>query len=57
MGYAQAQDRLWGLFFKKMLMQGRLCEVFGDKALPIDNYMRNINLKGIGEQNSAILDK
>ena len=48
---------MWGLFFKKMLMQGRLCEIFGDKALPVDNYMRNINLKGIGEQNSAILDK
>jgi acyl-homoserine lactone acylase PvdQ len=36
MGFAEAQDRLWTLYLRKMIVQGRLCEVFGKDALPID---------------------
>jgi penicillin amidase len=42
LGYAQAQDRLFTLFFKKMFMEGRVAELFGVAALQSDLEMRNI---------------
>jgi penicillin amidase len=42
LGYAQAQDRLFTLYFKKMLLEGRLAELFGPSAVGSDLEMRNI---------------
>ena len=35
-GYAEAQDRLFTLFFKKMFVQGRTAELFGPEAVASD---------------------
>ena len=40
-GYAQAQDRLWEMNFKKLIFSGRLSEYFGKKTLEVDQLMRN----------------
>jgi penicillin amidase len=36
LGYAQGQDRLYTLYFKKMLVEGRVSEIFGKDALLLD---------------------
>ena len=43
MGYANAQDRLWTLFIRKMVLQGRLSELFGAEGLHMDLEMRNFD--------------
>ncbi|MBS1890238.1 MAG: penicillin acylase family protein [Actinobacteria bacterium] len=47
-GYAQAQDRLWTFHFKKRLLEGRVSELFGKDTLPLDRYMRNLNIRNVG---------
>ncbi|HDP80207.1 MAG TPA: penicillin acylase family protein, partial [Spirochaetes bacterium] len=44
-GYAQASDRLWQMVIMKMTIQGRLCEITGPDMLPIDIFMRTLNVK------------
>ena len=41
LGYAQAQDRLWEMSFKRLIFSGRLSEFFDEKTLTIDKTMRN----------------
>jgi penicillin G amidase len=36
LGYAQGQDRLFTLYFKKMLVEGRVSEIFGKDAILLD---------------------
>lgn len=42
LGYAEGQDRLFALFVKKMMVAGRLAELFGPDAALSDLEMRNI---------------
>ena len=51
LGYAEAQDRLWTLFFKKMMLQGRTAEIFGPDMVQTDIEMRNIGYQEIGKMN------
>ena len=50
-GYAQAQDRLWEMSFKKIVFSGRLSEFMGKKTLDIDNMMRNFGFRRISISN------
>lgn len=43
-GYVMAQDRLWQMDLLRRLGQGRLAEVFGEKALELDRFIRTIGL-------------
>jgi penicillin amidase len=44
MGYVHAQDRLWQMDIARRAGRGRLAEIFGDKALQSDRFMRIMNL-------------
>jgi len=44
MGYAHAQDRLWQLELQRRLSQGRMAEIFGEKALNSDIWMRTLGI-------------
>lgn len=44
MGYVHAQDRMWQLEFQRRVVQGRLSEVLGRKALHQDAWMRTLGL-------------
>ncbi|MGM0564012.1 MAG: penicillin acylase family protein [Pseudomonadota bacterium] len=44
MGYADAQDRLAQMVSSKLTAQGRLAEMAGPVALPIDRFMRTTGL-------------
>lgn len=43
-GYAEAKDRLWQMEFQMLAAAGRLSEIVGEKALPIDRFSRRIGI-------------
>jgi len=45
LGYAQAQDRLWALTTRKMLVAGRISEIAGEKTLEVDKFFRNVGIR------------
>jgi penicillin amidase len=54
-GYVMAKDRLWQMDFISYVASGRLTEIVGDKALPLDRYHRRIGLKRAAELSVPIL--
>jgi penicillin amidase len=46
LGWAHAEDRLWQLELHRRTAQGRLAELFGPRALPVDRTMRALDLAG-----------
>lgn len=55
MGYVHAQDRLWQMERQRRMAQGKLAEVFGKSAVPIDIYMRTLGLYRNAELSVAAL--
>lgn len=52
MGFLHGQDRLWQMEFNRRVGQGRLAEILGASALPVDRYLR---LLGLTRQADAAL--
>ncbi|MBP6049005.1 MAG: penicillin acylase family protein [Chitinophagales bacterium] len=52
-GYVEAKDRLWQMEFQTHAAAGRLTELVGEKALPLDQFSRRIGLVRAA-QNSLI---
>jgi penicillin amidase len=50
LGFVHAQDRLWQMEQQRRLAAGRLAEVFGERALPSDRFMRTLGLYRAAEQ-------
>lgn len=48
-GFAHAQDRLWQLEFQRRVGAGRLAEIVGPPALPVDRFMRVLGLYRLAE--------
>ena len=44
LGFVHAQDRLWQMELHRRIPAGRLAELFGAQALPVDRLMRTIGL-------------
>jgi penicillin amidase len=44
LGYAMTQDRMWQIDMMRRLATGRLSEVFGNKTVEIDKFIRNIKI-------------
>ncbi len=44
LGYAHAQDRMWQMTMLRRTAQGRLSELFGERALKIDELLRRLDL-------------
>jgi len=57
MGYVHAQDRLWTLHFRKLLISGRLSEVFGTEGLLIDRFFLNLGIRRYCERLDMFVDK
>jgi penicillin amidase len=49
-GYAQGSDRLFQLDFTRRYAYGRLAEVLGARALPLDETQRAVNIDGIARR-------
>ena len=57
LGYVHAQDRLWSIHFKKMIIAGRTAEMFGTEGLPVDRFFRNLSLRRYIENATNFLDE
>ncbi|RDK02241.1 penicillin acylase family protein [Paraburkholderia lacunae] len=44
LGFVHAQDRLWQLDMDRRIASGTLAEVLGERALPIDKFMRTLGV-------------
>jgi penicillin amidase len=54
-GYVHAQDRLWQLDLNRRLVAGRLAEVLGPVAVPVDRWMRTLSLRHTAEQEPGLV--
>ena len=50
LGYAHAQDRLWQMVVNRLTVQGRLSEIFGKQALPLDEFMRRLDIYSLSQK-------
>lgn len=50
LGYAQAEDRLWQMDYYRRLAQGETAEIFGEKELKYDKFIRAFDLKGLSNK-------
>lgn len=55
LGFAHAQDRLWQMEMMRRAGQGRLSEIFGDRTLELDIFLRTLDLAGHAERSYAKL--
>lgn len=56
LGFVHAQERLWQMEMNRMAGQGRLSEIFGDKTISTDRFIRSIGLYQAAENSVATLD-
>jgi len=55
-GFVHAQDRLWQMDFQRRLVAGRLAEVLGTVAAPVDRWFRTIGMRRVAEREVALID-
>lgn len=55
-GFLHAQDRLWQMELTRRAGEGRLAEILGEKALPVDRLFRTLGLTAVSRQIVAELD-
>jgi penicillin amidase len=55
-GYVMAQDRLWQMDLVRRASSGRLSEILGAPALPIDHSFRLLGLGPAAERDVSLLD-
>ena len=56
-GFVTAQDRLFQMQLNRMMAQGRISELAGDKAIGLDTRMRTIGMHRVAKAHAKILDK
>jgi acyl-homoserine lactone acylase PvdQ len=56
-GYVVAAERMWQMDLMRRLAAGRLAEVVGEKALPVDRFFRTIGLLEAAQRSHAALDE
>ncbi len=56
-GFVHAQDRLWQMEFNRRLVAGRLAEILGAVALPLDRWMRTLTLRRVAEFEVSLLSE
>ena len=55
-GFVHAQERLWQMDFNRRLVAGRLSEILGSVALPLDRWMRILGLRRSTEGQESMFD-
>jgi penicillin amidase len=56
LGFVHAQDRLWQMELQRRVGAGRLAELIGTEALPIDRFMRTLGLYRLAEASLSHLN-
>ena len=57
LGYAHAQDRLWQMEISRRAGAGRLSEIFGDRTLNADKYLRGLGIYESSEESLLSFSK
>jgi penicillin amidase len=55
LGFVHAQDRLWQMEMQRRTGQGRLSELFGERTVGADVFLRTLDLYGHAERSLAAL--
>jgi penicillin amidase len=55
LGFVHAQERLWQMEVTRMAGQGRLSELFGDKTIGTDRFLRSIGLYESSQASAGVL--
>ena len=55
-GFVTAQDRLFQMQLTRLYMEGRLCELAGEKAKPVDVRMRTIGITRMADKQTRMLN-
>jgi penicillin G amidase len=55
MGFVTAQDRLFQMELTRMVTAGRISELVGERALPLDRRMRTIGIRRLAERHARLL--
>jgi len=55
-GFIHAQERLWQMDFNRRLGAGRLSEILGADAIPLDRWLRTLGVRRISEAQTAETD-
>jgi penicillin amidase len=55
-GFVHAQERLWQMDFNRRLVAGRLSEILGPVAVPLDRWMRTLTMRRVAESEVDLLD-
>ena len=53
LGFAHAQDRLWQMTMLRRTAQGRLSELFGERTVEIDTFIRHLDLYNLAQASLA----
>ena len=56
-GFVTAQDRLFQMQLNRMMAQGRISELAGERAIGLDTRMRTIGIHRVAKAHAKILDK
>jgi len=56
-GYVHAQDRFYQMEFQRRVGSGRLAELFGEKVLETDIFLRALGFDKVAEQEYKLLDE
>ncbi len=54
-GYTHAQDRLWQMDFQRRMVAGRLSEILGEAALPLDRWMRILCMRRAAQGDEPLI--
>jgi penicillin amidase len=54
-GFVHAQDRLWQMEFNRRLVAGRLAEILGEVAVPLDRWIRTLTMRRVAEYEVNLL--
>lgn len=55
-GWAQAENRLWQMDFLRRSSYGKLSEIIGSDALPLDKFLRSFEIKKISDSTYKSID-
>lgn len=57
LGYTEAKDRLWQMEFQMHAAAGRLTEIVGERALPLDRFTRRIGIVRAAKNSLSEIEK
>lgn len=55
-GYIHAQERMWQMDFNRRMVAGRVAEILGEQAVPLDRWTRILGMRRVAEEEVHLLN-